>query len=779
MAVQTSALRTMPLIAAFVAITLAGCSPAAHDAVVATVGSDPITLGTYEKMYMKNAVSRDSAAATTMEERERFLDLLVKYRLKLLDAEHLGLDRRSDVVGELEEYKGSLAASYLTEREVTAPGIQQLYRRRGEEIRASHILLELSPGASAADSAAAYSRASELIELVLAGRRFDSLAVAHSKDPSASRNSGDLYYFTAGQMVPAFEDAVYAMRAGEISRIPVRTQYGLHIIKVTDRKPAPGERRCGHIMIRFSSTNPTPEDTSQAYARITAIRDSLNANIDFAELAVRNSEDPGSAPRGGDLGWFTRRRWIQPFDEAAMALAAGQISGIVRTVYGYHIIKCTEVRPPKSFDETKQELQTLYQQQRMQADYATYLHRLEAEVGYRRSDSVAALLYGALDSLKSPRDSAWATGVSRSLGAAPLMWVGTAPITADSVLALIRRRSDFSSSPLRGATYASALDKIGENIVFGAKANRLQKENAEFASILQEYKEGILLYQVEQDNIWSRVQTSDSALQQYFADHRDKFTFPDRVRFTDLRSASERASQAAHARLLAGISMEDLARTDSARMQQQTRFQLEFPHTSAKIDKPTARHLAAIGAQMAADSALRLRLIARPDTLADKRQNAKRAQARLKAVISWLAKNHGIPAVHINQATQPRAVAYRATRDSIGADISGRTSIVQGRPESLMLAPISDERARRADSLSAGGYSGSFFHKGTWSIVRLDAREPARQKTFEEAAPEVSTSYQDAESKRLESVWMERLRREYPVEKHPEVLQKAFAPPSP
>ena len=613
MAVQNGALRTMLLMAASVAITLAGCSPAAHEAVVATVGSDPITLGTYEKMYLKNAVSRDSAAATTMEERERFLDLLIKYRLKLRDAEHQGLDRRSDVVGELEEYKGSLAASYLTEREVTAPGVQQLYRRRSEEIRASHILLELSPSAGAGDSAAAYSRAAELIELLTAGRPFDSLAVAHSKDPSASRNRGDLYYFTAGQMVPAFEDAVYAMKPGEISRVPVRTQYGLHIIKVTDRKPAPGERRCGHIMIRFPSTNPTHEDTAQAYARIAAIRDSLTANGDFAQLAIRNSEDPGSAPRGGDLGWFTRRRWIQPFDEAAMTLAPGQTSGIVRTVYGYHIIMCTETRPPKSFEESKQELQSLYQQQRMQADYASYLRRLEAEVGYRRSDSVAALLYAALDSLKSPRDSAWTAGVSRSLGSATLMSVGGGLMSVDSVLGLIRRRSDLSSSPLRGATFTSALDKIGENIVFGAKANRLQKENPEFAAILQEYKEGILLYQVEQDNVWSKVQTTDSVLQQYFAAHREKFTFPDRVRFTDLRSGSERFSQAARARLQSGITMEAFAREDSARMQQQARFQLEFRRSSVKIDKPTAGRLADIASQMTADSLLRLRLTARPD----------------------------------------------------------------------------------------------------------------------------------------------------------------------
>ncbi|HMK38845.1 MAG TPA: peptidylprolyl isomerase, partial [Bacteroidota bacterium] len=298
----------------------AGCSPAEQDAIVATVGGQPIRLSEYEQQYLKSLGTREAGAATSQEDREKFLDLVVKYRLKLAGAHGEGLESRPEVLSEVAAYKGSLAASYLTEREVITPGVRQLYARQNEEIRASHILLSLNPSASPADSAAAYKKAYDIIAALRSGNDFGRLAVENSQDPSAKLNKGDLYYFTAGQLVTPIEDAAFSMKVGEISSAPVRTQYGLHILKIVDRKTAPGEIHAGHIMIRFLNQNPSPDDTTQAYAKMKALQDSLTAGANFASLATAHSEDPGSASRGGDLGYFSRRRWVQPFDEVAMIL---------------------------------------------------------------------------------------------------------------------------------------------------------------------------------------------------------------------------------------------------------------------------------------------------------------------------------------------------------------------------------------------------------------------------------------------------------------------------
>jgi peptidyl-prolyl cis-trans isomerase SurA len=762
------------LAAVAITLVLAGCSPKAGEAVVASVGTQDITLSEYERMYVKSNGSREAGEKASPEERENFLDLMVKYRLKLADAYRDGMDKRPEVVGELQQYKGSLAESFLTDREVVQPGVKDFYARRREEIRASHILLELSPTAGPADSAEAYAKAYEIIARAKSGTDFSTLATQLSKDPSASRNGGDLYYFTAGQMVPAFENAAYAMKVGEISSTPVRTQYGLHILKITDRRPAPGEVRAGHIMIRFPSQNPTPQDTAAAYAKARAIRDSLASGADFGALAIRNSEDPGSAPRGGDLGWFTRRRWILPFDEVAMAMKPGEVSGIVRTVYGYHIIKCFETRPPKDFEESKQEVRQLYQQQRFQEDFKAYFATQQAAVGFRRDDAVTAQFLASLDSTKSTRDSGWTSTLNPALRASPMCWLGATPIRVDSIIALMKARPDMANIQLRAAPMNGALQKIQQQIVFTAVADRLQRENPEFASLMNEYRDGILLYQVEQENVWSRIAPSDSMLRAYYSANAAKFTFPDRVRFTELKGTTEGNGRALLAQLHAGKSMAELAAEDSARMQLPSRFTAVYRPKSAVMPPQVAGVLTQVMRQIAADTTLRVRLTARPDTSAQKNKQVALAKRRLDGMKGWLQNKTNFPDQRFTLANLPRNAPGRS--DSIEVELYGRTPMVQGKVETFLLAPSADERARRADSLAVGAYSSPFFHKSGFSIVRFDGREAGRMKTYEEAGPEVSTAFQDYESKRLESVWVEQLRRDFPVVEHPEVLKSAFAP---
>jgi peptidyl-prolyl cis-trans isomerase SurA len=761
-------------LAASIVLAIAGCAPKGAEAVVASVGDQDITVADYERMYVKSNGSREAGEKATAEEREKFLELMVKYRLKLADAYRDGLDTRPEVVSELQQYKGSLAESFLTDREVVQPGVKDFYARRREEIRASHILLELGPSASPADSAAAYAKAAEVIAQAKAGTDFSTLATQLSKDPSAARNGGDLYYFTAGQMVPAFENAAFAMKVGEISQAPVRTQYGLHIIKVVDRRPAPGEVRSGHIMIRFPTQNPTPDDTAAAYAKVRAIRDSLVAGADFAELATRNSEDPGSAPRGGDLGWFTRRRWILPFDEVAMAMKPGDLSGIVRTVYGYHIIKCFEVRPPKGFEESKQELRQLYQQQRFPDDFKAYFATQQVSVGFRRDEAVTAQFLASLDSTKSTRDSGWASTVTPALRAAPMCWLGTTPISVDSVLSLLKARPDLTNVQLKAAPMTAALQKVQQQIVFSAVADRLQRENPEFASLMSEYRDGILLYQVEQDNVWSRIAPEDSTLRAFYDANASKFAYGERVRFSELKGTTEANGRVILARLRAGKSMADVAAEDSARMQLPSRFSSMFKPNASAMPPPVTKMMTDVTRQMTADTLLRARITIRPDTSSQKEKRLALAKKRLEGMKAWLQKKAGVPETRIVIVSLPRKAPGRG--DSVEVELVNRSPIVQGKVESHLLAASADERARRADSLALNEYSSPFFHKSGFSIVRLEGREPARPKTYQEAGPEVSTAFQDYESKRLESAWIDGLRRDFEVVEHPEVLQSAFAP---
>jgi peptidyl-prolyl cis-trans isomerase SurA len=765
------------------AVFLVGCTPKQQEPIVARIGEDPLPLKEYERIYVKSNGSRDSGAVASMDERVKFLDLVVKYKLKLKDAYAQGLDKKHDVAEEIAQYKGSLAQSFLTDREVVKPGIQGLYKRRTEELRVAHILLPFPAHASTADSISAYKNAQEVIDSLRAGKDFAALASKLSTDPSAAENKGDLYYATGGDFVSSFEDAAYTLKKGEVYPAPVRTRFGLHIIKLLDRKPSEGEVHAAHIMVRFPSAAPSPDDTVKAYAKIRKMQDSLALGLDFADLARRNSEDGGSASRGGDLGWFSRRRWVRPFDDSAFVLKAGQVSGIVRTRYGYHLIECIERRPLKSYEDMRQEIETMYQQRRFPDDNAAFLNRLRANLRYTRNDSVLALVLSSVDTTKTLRDSAWAPRMTPALGKSPLISILGHPISVDSVLSLLQTRTELTPTSLRPAPLTAAIDKVGEQILWSTKADLLISENAEFAGIMNEYQQGILLYQIEQERVWGKIAPTDSSLHEFFHQNREKFTFPDRVRFTEVHFNGDQVARAARERLLKGTTISQLVEEDSLRMALPNSYTLEYPQQSAKLNRPLQKTIASIAEQLLNDAALTVRLTGSPDTLKDKTRNMNLASQRIQAIKTALIKNHDIAENRIVLTVTPLARDTTATQKErlaqsrrVTAAILGRHANVIGKPEQSLLAPAADERAKRADSLTVGGFSDPFFYKVGYCLLRLDAREPSRQKTFEEAGGEVSTSFQDFEAKRLEKEWIDGLRQRYPVVEQKEVLRNAFAP---
>jgi peptidyl-prolyl cis-trans isomerase SurA len=408
------------------------------------------------------------------------------------------------------------------------------------------------------------------------------------------------------------------------------------------------------------------------------------------------------------------------------------------------------------------------------------LERTKREVQYIRYDSVVTAFLGAFDSTKTTRDSAWTAGISPAFGQTAMFRVGGAAVTVDTVISMIRSRLEWSSLSLNPAPLRSALEKISEQLIFAAKSDLLERQDPAFAAILREYREGILLYQVEQEQVWNKVTTSDSLLRSYFAVHRDKFTYPDRVLFTEIRVVSEAQAQSMRARLDQGTTFEQIAYEDSVRMKAPIQYAVRFPRGKATLSSQTKGICTEISAALTQDPALKAMLIAYPDTGSRKTQNEKLARLRMDALKKSLVKTYGITADRLLAETRPqkliRGKDSAGTTQRVDIQILGRQPLVISPLEQALLAPAADDRARRADSLAPGTVSAPFFYKVAYSIVRLDRREPARQKSFEEAGAEVSSAFQDYESKRLETEWLARIKQQHPVAVNKEVLKNAFAP---
>ncbi len=257
-----------------------------------TIHDREVTLDEFERIYNKN----NSSTALEQQTVEEYLDLFINFKLKVIEAEELGMDTTQRFIKEFNGYKQQLAKPYLSDEEEVNALVQEAFERAQIEINASHILIRASADAAPEDTLRAFNKSLEIRARILAGEDFETVAKATSDDPSAKTNAGLLNWFTVFRMVYPFENGAYNTEEGKVS-LPVRTRFGYHVIRVNDIRPARGNVRVSHIMI-MTPEGMTNEKREEARKSIHLLYDSIQAGIDFSELAKKYSEDRGSAGRG-------------------------------------------------------------------------------------------------------------------------------------------------------------------------------------------------------------------------------------------------------------------------------------------------------------------------------------------------------------------------------------------------------------------------------------------------------------------------------------------------
>jgi len=543
----------------FLVIILTGCTRHHTETLVATIGDQSLSLQEYENTFVRLNGGRERGEQASLDEREEFLDLLVKFKLKIQDAYDSGLHKEPEIQAELEEYRKSLGAAFLIERELVEPALREMYKRRSQELRASHILIRMPSNPSPEDTLQAYEKAMEVISKLDAGESFADLAAEYSDDPGASTNYGDLHYFSGGMMVRPFEDAVYNLDVGEVTTTPVRTQFGYHIIKLTDRQPAPGGRRVSHIM-RFAPQGASPQDTLQAYNKIHELLDSLNAGADFAELAREYSEDRQTAVRNGELGLIQQRRSLPPdFENVAFQMDAGTISDVVRTDFGFHIINVTEVEPIPSYEEMKDDLRRQYQSRYFDEDHRKFVENLKEKYSFERHDENIETLIEAVDTTWFADTIAWQDSIDASVASLALFSINNSDITVEQAAQQIQANPEFTGRRLMPNQLRNMITRVEQVELINKDAEGVGERYPDIADKVDEYREGILIYYIEQKRVWEEIDLSDERLLEYYEENKERYTFPDRVNICEIVVRSDSLANALYDRILAGEDMEELA----------------------------------------------------------------------------------------------------------------------------------------------------------------------------------------------------------------------------
>ncbi len=504
------------------------------ESVLLTIGGEKVTRGEFLRIFIKNnptgASGIDKKAVTD------YLDLFVNFKLKVKEAKDMGLDTAKAFNAELRGYRKQLAVPYLTDKDVNESLLTEAYDRSKYDVKASHILIRVDENALPKDTAAAYKKILSIRDKILKGEDFAKMADMYSEDPSAKENKGDLGYFTVFNMVYPFESAAYTTPSGQVS-MPIRTRFGYHLVKVVDKRQAQGTVRTAHIMVKIPK-DAKQADIDAAKVKIDEVYNKLKAGESFEDLATKYSDDKASAKKVGELHWIGTGRMVPEFETASFGLGkAGDYSAPVLTQYGWHIIKLLEKKGVPPFDEVKNDYKSkIAKDSRSEKGKEVLIARIKTQATFKEDPKALAEFYKVVDS--TLYDGNWVT--SKALALNKFMFsLGTTVYTQQDFAKYIgthqvKRGKEVALAGVVNSLYA----KFVEESALTYEDSQLENKYPAFRDLLNEYRDGMLLFEITDKKVWSKAVEDTLGLKGFYEQNKNSYLWGERVNATVFKCAN-------------------------------------------------------------------------------------------------------------------------------------------------------------------------------------------------------------------------------------------------
>lgn len=542
-----------------------------NDPVLMTIGNSQVKLSEFTYVYKKN--NKDTT--NNPQAVENYLELFTTFKMKVKEAEELKMDTSVQFRDELAGYRRQVSLQYLTDRKVNDSLLMEAYNRMKEDVRASHILVLCEENALPKDTDIAYTRMM-IIQNLLAGKPvtklindyeaklkskflitaksptqdvakvnalvnplrdlekkykgkpapFDEVAFVASEDKSALQNRGDLGWFTAFSMVYPFETLCYNTPVGKIGG-PVRTKFGYHVALVVDRRPAAGKITTAHIMINAPDGQPM-QDSINAKAKADEIYAKAMAGEDFATLARQFSNDKQSAAKGGELPKFGWYEMPAQYERAAFELKnEGDISAPVKTAWGWHIIKLIRREPFPTFDQAKSDIkQRVSRDQRANQGRSSLIARVKAENGFTEYPATVKDFYTALDTTYFKGQ--WKLEKAKSLTKVMFTLAGKNYTQQDFAVWLESHQFRGATRAIPATVDAAYKTWVDESCV-AYEDSQLERKYPDFKNLMQEYRDGMLLFDLMDKKVWSKAVKDTAGLRSYHEQNKTKYMQKERA----------------------------------------------------------------------------------------------------------------------------------------------------------------------------------------------------------------------------------------------------------
>ncbi len=503
--------------------------------VLVTIGNETVTTDEFKQVYEKNNTQSDIYDEAAVKE---YLDLYINFKLKVLEAEALKMDTVSSFKKELAGYRTQLAKPYFIDETVNEQLLNEAYSRLKTDVRASHILIMCDENATPEDTLKAYNKVLQIREEIIQGKDFAAAAVEYSEDPSARDraaianqqrfkpgNKGDLGYFTVFNMVYPFESAAYNTNVGEVSSI-VRTKYGYHLLKVAENKNAMGSAEVAHIFVALRP-EATTEDSLRKVEKINNIYSKIQNGMSFEDAVLEYSEDQGSAKNQGKLSKFSSNRVVPQFVEVVDKLEVNEISEPITTAYGLHIIKLISIERPGTFEEETPKLkERLTKDQRARKSEEAVIAKIKKENGFKTYPHDIAAIYAAIDSTVLTKEF---VADELSSMTKPVLKLKEEKYTQYDFAKFVQANQSVQNNIDKNVYLGQLFAKYENESCINFMDKNLEDQYPDFRSLIQEYHDGILLFNLTDEKVWTKAVKDTAGLEEYFNNNRDKYRWDKRV----------------------------------------------------------------------------------------------------------------------------------------------------------------------------------------------------------------------------------------------------------
>ena len=495
------------------------------DPTIMKINGKEIKKSEFEYIYKKN-----NEEVLDKKSLQEYIELFKNFKLKVIDAEAAGLDTTEAFKREFIEYRNQLAKPYLSNLPIDEEMLRKKYERLKEYYDVSNILIPIPfmkdtvirPGSIhvlPSDTVAAYKEAIRIYKRLQKGEDFNKIAGEVSKEENPQ--STHLGWVTSLMTTPALEEVIYSLNPGEIN-YPVRSSFGYHIFKVNEKIKNPGEIHTAHIMVACPK-DADSETLQEAEKKSEDLYERLKNGADFATLAKEESDDKESAASGGELPWVGLGSMIKEFEEAAFALKnTGDISRPFRTASGIHIIKLLDKRDLKPFEEQREEIINRLGKGLAFIDLnKPGIDKLKKESNFQLNDKAYKMLYNAAEKA-FPSDSTFIASFEHDSSA--LFTIRGIDYPINEFINFLKY--NFRSPNSLSTEYLDErLISFESKMLMESEDKNLENKYPEFKNLVNEYRDGILLFEISNNKVWDKAGKDTIGLTNYFEQNKSQYTW--------------------------------------------------------------------------------------------------------------------------------------------------------------------------------------------------------------------------------------------------------------